>query len=228
MEVMHWRKESLYFSWCWNTKPKIAPLVSPAKQQFEGHFSLAWDKMNKSENARRKPMQIYVPRHRRAAQSSSELTDVNTTMEGRFSPRVNASSSPDEVVRRGRGQFRAPVSANGKDVQRDSDVEPSNHVESHTKPTVTKSISIPNQSSPNSNSPSNCLRSNNKNVSMDELTAQTEKLVIDEGDSPKEDWEELLDTLDKEEEEEKKAAESAKKQAIPGKDGLLYENREWP
>ncbi|KAI9322829.1 hypothetical protein BX666DRAFT_1898797 [Dichotomocladium elegans] len=63
--------------------------------------------MSSAEKPRRKPIQIYVPRHRRVATTSDEPPENP----GRISsapPRLDSSNPSEEVVRRGRGQFRAP------------------------------------------------------------------------------------------------------------------------
>ncbi|KAG2226961.1 hypothetical protein INT45_006368 [Circinella minor] len=232
--------------------------------------------MSKPENGRRQPMQIYVPRHRRVVQQQHQQdleTTLTTTMNGRLNnnlnyeqqsrmSRENTSSSPVEVIRRGRGQFRAPISANNNnnsdnhwnDIIDSNNSKnnnynnnsketlpfsslPSSSIQTHyNRPTPPSSPSFLNNNTQeqeqkelsfndsinsvkNNNNRSNVIKYNN---SMDQLTTTMENLNIvtlkedshfesDDGSLEKEEWEDLLETLDKEDESFEKQQPSDEK-----------------
>ncbi|KAI7860779.1 hypothetical protein BDC45DRAFT_492785 [Circinella umbellata] len=225
--------------------------------------------MSKPENGRRQPMQIYVPRHRRVAQQQHQQ-DLETTLttNGRLNKnlnyeqqsrmsRENTSSSPVEVIRRGRGQFRAPVSANNnsdnhwngiidsnnsKNNNNNRDTMPFSSLSSpsiqtpYNRPTPPSSPPFLNnntqqqrQQQVSSNDTINSVTNNNNrsneikyNNPIDQLTTTMEKLNIartlkedsdnnDDGSLEKEEWEDLLETLDKEDESSKKQQSSDEK-----------------
>ncbi|KAI9498586.1 hypothetical protein BDB00DRAFT_867219 [Zychaea mexicana] len=160
--------------------------------------------MNNPDNARRSPMQVYIPRHRRVAQqqspeptttpSGSRVNDSTNNENEQFrSARTSDTPSPHEVVvRRGRGQFRAPVSANSSSITNDVNQQrnwrewSTSGSSSNNSPTTTTPPIPNNWSSSPGNRPIPLKKSNsdNDNNQRQNLSSSDWMSMINKNDQP--------------------------------------------